>query len=482
MRKNNKILGTVLCMTLMLSQFLLAFGGEVTAVTSQDSEIKSDVTLGLNQPYGLSADSYGVVYIADTYNNMIKKISANGLELVAGGFDGKNVMGMPRGALKDGALLDARFRRPRDVFAGSNGVLYVADTENYVIRKIENGKVSTFAGMGVAGYADGAANAAQFNMPSAVIQDKEGKLYVADTLNNCIRQIEKDGRTTTVSFKPDMETLTSAALNEPSDIMLDANGVLYVLDSGNQAIKKIDNGVISLVAGYNGEVDKTGYGERGLTNDIGEKARFNFPKCFAMDSKGNIFVTDSWNQEIRVILPSGKVRTYVGSPFVGNVVGSLAEARFNTPTGIVIKNNVIVVSDMWNNEIKEVAIDYSNPAFGVSEATLKTLIDSAKTSTEWQYWESKKVVALDKPIVEFESTVYLPFKSMMVLHGFKISWDNVNKRVVYTKGETEGYIDSNSGMKIFDNNSYMKLEELSSILDIDMYQLNEEKAIIGIQY
>ncbi|GAU75527.1 hypothetical protein [Fusibacter sp. 3D3] len=475
---------TALFMMIMIvaTQFSLVFAVDVKPITPVDPEIKSDLTLGLNQPYGLATDYLGNVYVADTYNNMIKKVTATGLELVAGGFDGKNNMDLPRGGLLDGKALEARFNKPRGLLVTQSGVIYVADTGNHVIRKIEASAVSTIAGTGTAGFTDGAASVAQFNLPSALAMSSEGKLYVADTLNSCIRVIRKEGSVETLSFTPDGKTLTSGKLNEPSDLLFDAQGVLYILDSGNQAVKRVKDGVISLVAGSVGDFNlETGYVNTGLVNGMAGEAKFNFPKGFALDEKGNLFVADSWNHVIRVITDDGMVRTYSGVLFSGNVNGDIKTARYNTPTGLTIKNNTLIVSDMWNNEIKEIPIDYNDVSFGYSEADLKALIDPSQSSEVWTFWEAKQKVNLDKTIINDKGTYYLPFKATMLHYGYAISWDAVNRRVLYTKGDVKGFIDDSTGMAIYEANSYLAIDHFERIVNKKFGVLEAYKAIVTIE-
>lgn len=455
-----------LIIMLLVTQSSFVFAMEVKPITPVDPEVKSNITDGLNQPYGLSTDYLGNIYVADTYNNMIKKITAEGLEIVAGGFDIKGNMGFPKGRLVDGKALEARFNQPRDIYITNSGVIYVADTGNNVIRKIEAGYVSTISGNGKPGFTDGMANVAQFNLPSALTMDSEGKLYVADTLNNSIRVISKDGSVQTLSFMPDGQTLTSGALNEPSDILFDDKGVLYILDSGNQSIKRVQDGVISLVAGTVNDVNiNTGYVNAGLVDGVGNEAKFNFPKGFAMDGKGNLFVADSWNHVIRVITPEGEVHTFSGEPFKGNIDGDIKTARYDIPTGIIVNNGVLVISDMWNNEIKEIQIDYNDMHFG---------------NSDWMFWDDHNEVVLDKPIIN-EGNVYLmPFKSTMMYYGYDVSWDAVNRRVLYSNGNVNGFIDDSSGMKVFQSRSYLSTVELGKIIHRELKVLITYKTIMEI--
>ena len=125
--------------------------------------------------------------------------------------------------MKDGTASEAQFNRPRDIAINSKGEIFVADTGNNLIRKISNGKVSTFSGNGATGFKNGKCNEASFNSPSGITIDKEDNIYIADTFNNAIRVINSKGEVSTLSFETGEGYFDASRLNEPSDIVFDAD-------------------------------------------------------------------------------------------------------------------------------------------------------------------------------------------------------------------------------------------------------------------
>jgi hypothetical protein len=156
---------------------------------------------GFNTPYGLAVDSQGRIYVVDCYNNSIRVIANGMVDTVAGSSKGTDAYGFSLGGLVDGDADKARFNKPRAVLVDGQGTIYVVDTGNNIIRKISQGKVSTYAGTGKAGFRNGSVREAQFNAPSGLALDKAGNLYVADTLNNVIRKISPQGFVTTYAGK-----------------------------------------------------------------------------------------------------------------------------------------------------------------------------------------------------------------------------------------------------------------------------------------
>lgn len=318
-----------------------------------------------NLPYSLVLDKDGGILIIDCYNNKIRKIKAGNVTTVAGFNDKTDSYGLPKGGYVDDVVDKAKFNRPRAAVVDSKGNIFVADTGNNVIRKISNGNVYTFAGNVDKGYEDGIGNQAKFNMPSGLAIDKNDNIYVADTLNNVIRIITPNGKVSTFAGKANDKggfqegTLKEALFNEPSAVGLDSNGTVYVLDTGNQLVRKIENDKVLTLAGNNtgGLLTDTNYVQGAFKDGTGSEAKFNFPKGFHVTPEGVVFVADSWNQRIRVIDTKSKVNTIAGTGQVGNKIDAQMKAELNSPNAVLYDNGTIYICDMRNNFIRDFKLD-----------------------------------------------------------------------------------------------------------------------------
>jgi sugar lactone lactonase YvrE len=233
----------------------------------------------------------------------------------------------------DGFGTTARFKLPRGVAIDKLGNIYIADSGNHKIRKITPaGEVSTFAGSGTIGSADGKGTAASFFVPHDLVFDASGNLYVADARNHKIRKITPSGKVTTFAGSGQEGAVdgigTSASFKQPVGLAIDAMGNIYVGDSRNHKIRKISPiGVVSTLAGS---------GAWGSEDGIGTTAKFNYPGFLAVDSEGNVFVTDNLKYSIRKISPAGVVTTFAGSGIAGSVDGNGVEASFQAPDGLAM--------------------------------------------------------------------------------------------------------------------------------------------------
>jgi len=283
------------------------------------------------------------VYVADTYNNTIRKITPAGVVSTLAGSPGAF-------GSSDGIGTAARFNRPYSVAVDGAGNVYVADTVNSTIRKITPaGVVSTFAGSaGAVGSADGMGSAASFAAPGSVATDRAGNVYVADTNNNAIRKITPAGFVSTLA--------AAASFLSPMGVATDGAGNVYVADLGNSSIRKISTtGTVSTLAGSPGSI--------GSADGTGMAASFNYPTSIAADGAGNVYVADARNNTIRRITPSGVVSTLAGSPGAyGSADGGGKAASFDFPTGVGtdVAGN-IYVADTYNSTIRKIT-----PAGGVS--------------------------------------------------------------------------------------------------------------------
>lgn len=300
-----------------------------------------------NGPRGVAVDASGQIFIADTFNHTIRKISPGGAVTTWAG-----AAGTPGSA--DGAGGSARFNSPAGLAIDSSGTLYVADMLNHTIRKISaDGTVSTLAGSaGTPGTANGSGSNARFQEPVGVAVDSSGNVFVADSGNSAIRKITPGGVVTTYAGNPgdpgrtDGST-TDARFDGPYGVAVDNSGAVYVADTFNHAIRRISNGSVSTWAGQTGQ--------SGSSDGFGASAQFSGPSGIAVDSSGSVYVTETANNLVRVISSATLVSTVAGSAGNdGSTDGSGIDARFSAPYGIAVgPASTIYVSDTVNNTVRK---------------------------------------------------------------------------------------------------------------------------------
>ena len=311
-----------------------------------------------NSPRGVAVDTNGTVYVADTWNDTIRKVTPAGVVTTLAGSSGQQ-------GSADGTGSAARFYGPSGVALDSAGNLYVADTYNNKLRKVTPaGVVTTLA--------------AGFYFPNGVAVDGLGSIYVADTFNNTVRKVTPAGVVTTLAGGTlgSLDGTGSAAqFNGPSGVAVDTNGTVYVADSANNTIRRVTSaGVVTTLAGL--------AGSPGSADGTGSAARFSKPSAVAVDREGDVFVADTFNHTIRKITPAGMVTTLAGlagSPGSADGMGSEARFNFQGPFGLSaggvavdIAGNVFV-ADTGNDTIRKVT-----PAGDVT--TLAGLAGSPGTS------------------------------------------------------------------------------------------------------
>jgi hypothetical protein len=323
-----------------------------------------------NNPNGAALDSAGNFYIADTDNHTIRKITTGGVVSTLAGLPGVS-------GSADGTGASAQFNQPQGVAVDSAGNVYVADTGNHTIRRITPaGVVSTLAGLaGATGSANGTSSSARFYQPEGVAVNSATNVYVADTWNHTIRQITPAGVVSTLagsagSYGSADGTGGAAQFNQPQGVAVDSTGTVYVGDTGNQTIRKITpGGAVSTLAGLAGN-----YGSADAT---GTNAQFYGPAGVAVDGLGSVYVADYFNQTIRKVTPAGVVSTLAGSAGIfGSADGTNSTVRFWSPAGVAVSgtNNVTVyVADAGNGTIRTLALA------GASNWVSTTLAGSAST-------------------------------------------------------------------------------------------------------
>ena len=255
----------------------------------------------LDSPEGVFIDNSGNVYIADTSNHIVRKVIAGG-NIV-------NVAGIPEnnGSSGDGGLAtNARLRSPEDVALDSNGNIYISDTGNCRIRKVDAATsiITTYAGNGTCGYnGDGAAaTTRRIRSPGQLAFDSNGNLYVADTGNDRIRRIDKiTGIITTVAgggAGGDGGLAVNAQLNNPEGIAVNSFGTLYIADSSNNRIRRVD-AITGIITAHSGTGTQGNTGDGGLAT----VARLNTPRRLSAydDVDGHIIIADTNNNRIREV-------------------------------------------------------------------------------------------------------------------------------------------------------------------------------------
>jgi DNA-binding beta-propeller fold protein YncE len=313
-----------------------------------------------NQPWGVAVDGAGNVYVADTLNHTIRRITPDGAVTLLAGVSGS-------AGYNDGPAASAMFSRPIGVAVDAKGsTVYVTDYNNSLVRKISAGVVSTVAGsVGVFGSADGTGTAAEFNNPFGVALNREGSiLYVTDTNNQTIRAISlPNGNVTTLAgaagipgATDDLTNNLNARFNSPRGIAVDAEGSIYVADTGNYTVRKMfpAGGVVTLagsvaIAGFN-----DGLRSDALFSGLSARSPFGGPCGIAVDNSGNLYVTDQGNHTLRRVTPGGNVTTLSGLVLTpGSDDGTGSDARFRFPAGVAVDaDGNLYVADTANHTIR----------------------------------------------------------------------------------------------------------------------------------
>jgi trimeric autotransporter adhesin len=300
-------------------------------------------------PRDVALDSAGNIYITDSENKRVRKVDTAGvITTLAGGSVGDG-----------GAAASAALYQPQDVAVDGAGNLYIADDRNNRIRKVDTaGNISTVAGTGIPGYSGdgGLATAAQLGFPKGLFIDAADNLYIADSGNRRIRKVDAAGIITTVAgdggftSSGDGGLATAASLQNPIDVFVDAAGNLYIADEQGHRVRKVDtSGIISTFAGT---------GVSGLSGDGGPAtaAQLNWAAGVFGDAAGNIYIVDQENHRIRKVDTSGTISTFAGSTFgFSGDGGPVAAAQFNRPTDIFIDSaGNLYINDQVNNRVRKV--------------------------------------------------------------------------------------------------------------------------------
>jgi len=326
----------------------------------------------LAYPEGIAVAADGSLYIADTNNSRIRKVSPDGMITTVAGNSSRGFSG------DGGSATQATLNSPWDVAVAADGSLYIADTGNDGIRKVSpDGMITTVAGNSSWGFSGdgGSATQAALNSPWDVAVAADGSLYITDTYNHRIRKVSPDGMITTVAgsgtmgFSGDGGLATQAALAYPEGIAVAADGSLYIVDTGNHRIRKVSpDGIITTVAGSHG-----GYfsGDGGLAT----QAALNSPSDIAVAADGSLYISDFRNHRIRKVSPDGIITTVAGNGVWGfsGDGGLVTQAALAYPGGIVVAaDGSFYIVDTHNHRIRKL----SNVAIHISVLANEQLYSS----------------------------------------------------------------------------------------------------------
>jgi uncharacterized protein (TIGR03437 family) len=324
----------------------IAGGGSLVAVGSVGDGGPATNAF-LFQPHRVAVDSAGNLYIADTLNDRVRRVSGGTITTVAGngnnGFSGDG-----------GPATSAALEIPTGVAVDSAGNIYIADSDNNRIREVSGGTITTVAGNGIPAFSGdgGPATSASLNNPQGLAVDSAGILYFGDVLNLRIRTVS-GGRITTFAGNADYEfsgdggPAVDATIYSPSEVIVDQAGNLYLSDNGNNRVRKVSGGIITTVAG-NGNYAYTGDGGPAIS------ASLNQPGAVVEDSAGNLYIADNNNNRVRKV--SGGIITTVagdGYPSSTGDGGPATSASLDTP-------DCVAVDSAGNLYIGEYGEDYSN--------------------------------------------------------------------------------------------------------------------------
>jgi sugar lactone lactonase YvrE len=294
-------------------------------------------------PQGMAVGPDGHIYVADTFNHRIRRVNTAGEVMLIAGSSEKGCA--------DGAALQARFNKPDGIVVDAAGNIYISDSSNHRIRKIStSGEVTTVAGKN-RGYADGRVEQARFSQPAGLAIDSNGNLYIADSGNHCVRKISTAGEVTTIAGSTagflEGDAL-QAQFHNPEAVAVDREGNIYVADSGNRRVRKITvNGEVMTVAGsgsdvYNVDLDPL-------------KIYFRKLSALALDRAGNLYIVDSGYNRIYRLNLSGEFSLVAGEVRKNYKESIGKNAWFNEPAGIALDAaGIIYLADCGNNRIRKI--------------------------------------------------------------------------------------------------------------------------------
>ncbi|CAM3549171.1 stalk domain-containing protein [Marinicrinis lubricantis] len=421
---------------IMIDVWTLAGSGDFGSANGESSQA------AFRNPSSILAAADGTLVVSDEHNHMLRQVSDETVSTLAGVLLFMDDKGRPEGALLDGNADHSLFQRPAGLVQADDGTIYVADSGNHAIRKITtDGLVETIAGSGLIGRSDGSGSEAAFYEPRDVAVAKDGTIYVADTLNHLIRKISPSGVVTTLNSASDRVvqaypgvavpagdykdgSIAEAKFNEPSGLAIDAKGNLYVSDSGNQRIRYIDfsTGKVTTIAG-SGDADSELYVPGSFADGVADKAQFNYPVGIAITGEGGLLIADSLNHSIRYLM-DGEVTTLAGSRTqqFGEDDGPDRSAQFHRPIDVALsEDGTIYVADALNNAIRKLEL-YQLPLDQLTEGQVNVVL-------------GRERIAFDVQPEIVNQSVAVPLRAIAERLGYTVEFHTEEGYVTVTQGE-----------------------------------------------
>ena len=436
------------------SEDMLSALGEAEAVMTTKIEVYDgiwDVRRYSDEfyyPIGITLSAEGIV-VADSMSDRIQIIDR--LQNRRIGSPGQYGLSyLDSGALSDGYRESALFMKPSGVALAPDGTIIISDTGNNVIRKMDDTFVITIAGNGEAGYQDGREGEVRFDSPRAVAVGSDGSIYVADTMNHCIRRIDTRGNVALLAGVPGQSGYEDGAsgqamFNEPSGLYLSDDGALYVADSANHSIRKIENGTVTTIAGQPGEIDR-GYPQGGYIDGNNSIARFNFPRDVTMLPDGSLLVADSMNHAVRRITPDATT-TLVGGGVADQYYKSAENLKISRPEGIHADRGTLYISDTLNNRV--VAVPLTERILQ-GRPSRETMLQTTGISTTSRYaYHGEIRVFIGKSRVDMgrvppwnsAEQVYVPIRPLFEALGAEVMLNERTNILTIKIHEYETYLD-----------------------------------------